>query len=51
MENLLKISGLSTNRHLGSKLLENISWNETVDRLHILDSSDGENQLLGGPKI
>lgn len=52
-ENLKK--ELHTNKHLtvhwDGKLLEDITGNETVDRLPIFVSGSGEDQLLGVPKI
>lgn len=37
--------------HWEGKLLEDITGNEVVDRLPVLISGSGENQLLGVPKI
>ena len=37
--------------HWHGKLLEDITGNETVDRLPILISGSGKEQLLGVPKI
>ena len=37
--------------HWDGKLLEDITGNEVVDRLPVLISGSGENQLLGVPKI
>ena len=50
-ENLLKISSSRLTVHWDGKLLENISGNVTADRLPILVSNIGENQLLGVYKI